>query len=158
GDPSFDPAMFPTLDPLPDAAREAEEIARLYHDHVLLLGPAAREETVRKELKTADVAHFAVHCVPDPKSAMRSSLVLAKAPGGAGLSGLDGRLETDEVCELNLPRLRLVTLAACESRVERYYHGENMIGAARAFLAARVPVVVASLWPVDSRATAEVMQ
>ena len=32
-----------------------------------------------------------------------------------------------------------------------------MIGLARAFLVARVPLVVASLWPVDSSATAELM-
>jgi CHAT domain-containing protein len=53
--------------------------------------------------------------------------------------------------------MRLTVLSACQTGVERYYRGEGMIGMARAFLVARVPVVVASLWAVDSDATAELM-
>ena len=37
------------------------------------------------------------------------------------------------------------------------YNGEGAIGLARPFLAAHVPLVVASLWPVDSELTAELM-
>jgi CHAT domain-containing protein len=48
-------------------------------------------------------------------------------------------------------------LSACRSGVERYYKGEGMIGMSRAFLAAGVPLVSASLWPVDSEATSRLM-
>jgi CHAT domain-containing protein len=37
------------------------------------------------------------------------------------------------------------------------YHGEGAIGISRPFLAAGVPLVVASLWPIDSKATYELM-
>jgi CHAT domain-containing protein len=51
----------------------------------------------------------------------------------------------------------LIVLAACETGVDKYYDGEGMIGASRTFLAAGVPLVVASQWSVDSEATTEIM-
>jgi CHAT domain-containing protein len=48
-------------------------------------------------------------------------------------------------------------LSACQSGAERYYSGEGMISISRSFIAKGVPLVVASLWPVDSNATAELM-
>lgn len=157
GDPSFDRLEFKKLDRLPDALGEAEAIAKLYPSSSRLLGPAARELAVRDELKVADVAHFAGHCVVNERSPMRSSLVLAREPAGNRDPAIDGKLQTGEICGLKLPRLRLAVLSACQTGVERYYRGEGMIGMARAFLIARVPVVVASLWPVDSKATRELM-
>ncbi|HZG51406.1 MAG TPA: CHAT domain-containing protein, partial [Pyrinomonadaceae bacterium] len=37
------------------------------------------------------------------------------------------------------------------------YRGEGAVGLGRAFISAGVPLVVASLWPVDSESTAELM-
>jgi CHAT domain-containing protein len=48
-------------------------------------------------------------------------------------------------------------LSACQTEIERYDNGEGMIGIARTFLAAGAPLIVASQWPVDSDATAELM-
>jgi CHAT domain-containing protein len=56
-----------------------------------------------------------------------------------------------------LSRPRLAVLSACSTGVERYYNGEGMIGMARTFLAAGVPVVVASRWPVDTVPTMSLM-
>jgi CHAT domain-containing protein len=158
GNPSFDRLAFNNLAPLPDAQREAKEIAALYPGSRRLLGPEAREQAVRDEMAKADVAHFALHCVVDERSPKRSSLVLAKEPPGDAVKrSFDGLLEAGEIYGMNLPRMRVAVLSACQTGVERYYRGEGMIGMARAFLVARVPVVVASLWPVDSKATAELM-
>ena len=158
GNPSFDRKAFPELPPLSDAADEAKEIARLYPPRSLLLGPAARKQAVCDELAKADVAHFALHCVVNERSAMRSALVLAKEPtSGASPQSSDSSLQAYEIYNMKLPRTRMAVLSACESGVERYYRGEGMIGMARAFLVARVPLVVASLWAVDSPATMELM-
>jgi len=51
----------------------------------------------------------------------------------------------------------LIVLSACQTGGERYYNGEGMVGIARTFLVAGAPLVVASQWPVDSAATAELM-
>jgi CHAT domain-containing protein len=48
-------------------------------------------------------------------------------------------------------------LSACQTGLDRYYNGEGAIGLARAFLKAGIPLVVASQWPVDSDATADLM-
>lgn len=154
GDPDFDRNAYPGLDPLAGAEDEAIKIADLYSSSSLLVGPEAGESAVRGELARADVAHFAGHCLVKGRSALHSSLVLAKQKGfGAD----DGLLQAHEIYGLKLPRMRLAVLSACQTGVEHYYRGEGMIGLARAFLGARVPVVVASLWAVDSDATAELM-
>ena len=58
---------------------------------------------------------------------------------------------------MNLAHTKLVVLSGCKTGIERQFGGEGPISFARAFLVAGVPVVVASLWPVDSDATAELM-
>ena len=158
GDPLIDQGEFPQLRKLDSAAREAESISHFYSAPALLLGPNARESAIRAEMVNCDVAHFAVHCIVDDASPMRSSLILAReTAAGPKAKNLDGRLQAYEIYGSKQKRMRLTVLSACHTGVERYYRGEGMIGMARAFLVARVPVVVASLWAVDSDATAELM-
>jgi CHAT domain-containing protein len=92
------------------------------------------------------VIHFAGHYIPNSKTPSRSKFLFT-----------DGDLPVEEVLKIKLPRTRLMVLSACETGVENFYNGEGMIGAARAFLASDVPMVVASTWSVDSEATAELM-
>jgi len=159
GDPLFDDQAFPQLRSLEGAENEAKKICTYYSaSSRLLVGPAADEPSVRDELPNTDVAHFALHCVINQRSAMRSALVLAKESGSGGdSSAKDGLLQAYEICGLKLARVRLAVLSACQTGVEQYHRGEGMIGMARAFLVARAPLVVASMWPVDSGATAELM-
>jgi CHAT domain-containing protein len=160
GDPSFDRAQFPDLPDLPAAAREAREVAALYNS-APLIGRAAREERIVNEMQQAEVVHIASHYVVDERSPMLSRLLLAQEqPAVAGQRGADGVLQAAEVYRLKLPRTRLVVLSACQTGLERTYRGEGVISIARPFLSAGVPLVVASLWPVDSDAsdaTAELM-
>ena len=69
----------------------------------------------------------------------------------------DGVLYLNELYGLRLPHTRLVILSACQSGLGQYYKGEGIVSLVRPFLASGVPTVVASLWPVDSRATSELM-
>jgi CHAT domain-containing protein len=48
--------------------------------------------------------------------------------------------------------------SGCQSALGKNVRGEGPIGLARAFMYAGVPRVVASLWPVDDLATAELMK
>ena len=48
-------------------------------------------------------------------------------------------------------------LSSCESGAGRYYGGEGMSSFARAFISAGAPLVVASLWRVESAATEMLM-
>jgi CHAT domain-containing protein len=41
--------------------------------------------------------------------------------------------------------------------IGRDYRGEGMVGLARAFIASGAPVVISSLWKIDSQVTAKMM-
>jgi CHAT domain-containing protein len=158
GDPRFDGKRFPSLDGLPSAAREAESVADYYKLRVLLTGETATETRVSSEMQRADVIHLALHAITDRDSPMRSKLLLASEPLAASFNNkADGVLEAHEIYGLNLSRAKLAVLSACRTGVERYYEGEGMVGLSRPFIARGVPLVVASLWPVDSDTTAELM-
>lgn len=101
------------------------------------------------------VVHLATHGVLDTEHPERSGLVLSRrAPDGRAI---DGFLSLAEVYGLSLPA-DLVTLSACETALGQEVRGEGFIGLARGFLHAGAKAVVASLWKVDDRATAELMK
>lgn len=157
GDPTFDREAFPQLPSLPAARKEAEEVATYYDSKTSLVGPAATKENVTRQISEADIVHFASHYVVDEDSPMSSALLLAKSGVAGEAKGADSVLKVYDLYRMKLRRTRLVVLAACQTGVERYYGGEGMIGMSRAFIAVGVPTVVASQWPVDSDATAELM-
>jgi CHAT domain-containing protein len=158
GDPAFDGEAFPSLRRLPSAGREAEAVAAFYKQHRLLLRGDAREQTVRDEIGRSDVAHFALHYLVDERSSLFSKVVLAAAPGGGARDrGEDGAWQVHEIYKLRLPRTWLVVLSACQTGGEQQYGGEGAMSVARPFIAAGVPLVVASLWPVESRSAEKLM-
>lgn len=158
GNPAFDRESFSALADLPAAAREAETIAHNYRSHRVLLGSNATIRQIKTEITRSDVAHFAAHYVVDPRSEMFSELILAKEPAtGNGSETSAGLLRASEIYKLKMPRTRLVVLSGCQTGVEQQYKGEGAVGLAYPFLGAHVPLVVASLWAVDSESTAELM-
>lgn len=153
GNPTFDRLEFPTLADLPSAKKEAEQIARLYNAPAPFTGDKAMKGRVVAEMENADVIHLALHAVVNEHSPLRSKLLFANDKSSAGAD----TLEIGELDNLRLPHTRVVVLSACQSGAGRYYDGEGTIGISRPFIAKGVPLVVASLWPVDSDATAELM-
>jgi CHAT domain-containing protein/Tfp pilus assembly protein PilF len=152
GNPPFDRLEFPALADLPSAKKEAEEVARLYNAPAFT-GDKAVKNRVVAEMENADVIHLALHAVVNEHSPMRSKLLFAHDRSSEGTD----TLEIGEIDKFRLPHTRLVVLSACESGAGRYYDGEGTIGISRPFIAKGVPLVVASLWPVDSDATAKLM-
>jgi CHAT domain-containing protein/tetratricopeptide (TPR) repeat protein len=146
GNPAFSRGEYAGLKDLPAAAREARQIGAFYEPRKILVESQATKEQLINNLDEADVLHFAGHYVPNANSPAASKFVLS-----------EGGLSVEEITKRPLSRTRLVILSACETGVERFYNGEGMIGAARAFLALDVPLVVASQWSVDSKASAELM-
>lgn len=157
GDPSFDRDAFPSLPDLPSAGREAKAITAFYKSPSLLLHEDAREQTVRRELEQSDVASFALHYVVDDYSNLLSKMVLAGRSGDARDKEDDGVWQSYEIYKMKLPRTRLVVLSACRTGIEQQYRGEGAVGLARPFIVAGVPLIVASLWPVESESTERLM-
>jgi CHAT domain-containing protein len=159
GNPSFDRRAFPDLEEdLPAAARESEEIVKFYPSYHLLVGPDAKKKVVMREMERAEVIHLATHYDPNPTSPLDSRLALAaETETGGQTSQRKGALLVGEIYRLDLSHARLAVLSACQTWAEDYLNGEGAVGVSRPFLAAGVPVVVSSLWKIDSPATRNMM-
>jgi CHAT domain-containing protein/Tfp pilus assembly protein PilF len=153
GNPQFSRDDFPSLKPLPEAEREANESARLYAHPVVLTGPNATKAQLLAELPRCDVAHLSTHCLIEEKTPWLAALLLTKTAAGKE----DEMLRLNELNKIDLLRARLVILSACQSALGQYYRGEGIVSLVRPFLARGVPTVLATLWSVDSRATASLM-
>lgn len=157
GNPNFDHKNFPSLQNLSSSARGTEDIAAIYGD-LPITGGAAKEALLKREMKDSDVIHLSTHYVANPRSYLLSAFVLAQEPETESKAvAEDGQLQVREIYSLRLSRTRLAVLAACQTGVEKTYGGEGAISAARAFLVAGLPVVVASLWPVEADSTSKLM-
>ena len=156
GDPTFDREANPKLSNLPGARQEVKVIASNYLHRPPLIGRQATRRSIMDEIARVEVAHFAAHYEIDPRSPLSSQLVLASEPGERA-HGQPSGLNSGDIYRMNLTRTRLVVLSGCSTGIEQQFGGEGPIGFARSFLVAGVPVVVASLWPVDSNATSELM-
>jgi CHAT domain-containing protein/lipoprotein NlpI len=158
GNPRFNRDAFKSLRDLPSSAQEARSVADFYPNQgkTVLLRDDAKESKIVSELKKADVAHFAMHFVTDDQSEMLSGFPLTPESSASSATS-DGILQSYEIYGLNLRHLRLVVLSACQTGIEKQYRGEGAVGAARPFIVAGVPTVVASLWSVDSDASAQLM-
>ena len=75
----------------------------------------------------------------------------------SGVIERPGLLYLDDIYSTRSGRTRLVVLSACQTGLGQYFRGEGIVSLVRPFLAMRVPTVVASLWSVDSKATADLM-
>jgi CHAT domain-containing protein/Flp pilus assembly protein TadD len=163
GDPAFDQDRFQRLDPLLDAVQEASQSASFYAERLVLKGEDATESRVLREMQQCDVAHLALHCLVEEESPWLAALVLARAKPAESEGVVsqtpvdDGVLYLDEVYKTEFLRTRLVVLSACQSGLGQYFRGEGVVSLVRPFISSGVPTVVASLWSVDSRATAPLM-
>ncbi len=159
GNPTFDRSAFASFEDLPEAAKEAQEVRAKYQLGVSLTGEGATRIAVKSEIERSDVIQLALHSQIDEEFPLRSKLLLAKtknkAPKPDEIS--DSVVFAYEIYNLKLSRARLVVLASCDSGAGRYYDGEGVSSLARAFIGAGVPLVVASLWPVESAATEKLM-
>jgi CHAT domain-containing protein/tetratricopeptide (TPR) repeat protein len=143
------------LDPLPEAKRQVQTLARLYgRDHSkIYVGPNASEEQFKASAKDYDILHLATHGILNDRSPMYSHLLLAQTSGD---TEEDGLLEARELMEMEL-RANLVVLSACETARGRVSKGEGMIGLTWALFVAGAPTTVVSQWKVKSDSTARLM-
>ncbi len=144
------------VEDLPEAGKQLLALQTLYGEShsLILLGPDATEERFKEEAGRYDVVHLAAHAVLDDASPMYSRVLLATAMPG---SREDGFLEAREMMNLNL-HATMVVLSGCETAVGRAAPGEGITGMLWAMFVAGAPAIVASLWPVESASTSDLMQ
>jgi CHAT domain-containing protein len=141
--------------PLPDAAREVENIAALFRDQPtkVYLGADALESRAKAESPHYAVIHFATHGVLDDHDPMFSHLVLTTTPGDRSEDGL---LETWEMMQLDL-HANLAVLSACETARGSIHAGEGLIGMSWALSVAGTSSTIATQWKISSSTAADLM-
>lgn len=148
----FKPDVRRRLEPLPFAKLEAETVARRFSRRMVLAGREATEKRFKGTAGSFQIIHLAAHNIADDRQPMYSRMLLAHSSGEED----DGLLQTYEIYNLRL-QADLVVLSGCDTGLGRLSQGEGLIGMTRAFFYAGTPSLVASLWPVNDRSTARLM-
>jgi CHAT domain len=136
---------------LPETAEELRSVSGLFGVSDVLTRENADEKSFRaKPLGDYDVIHFATHGLikEDLPGLTESALVLT--PGRGEDASDDGLLSASEISRLAL-NARLVVLSACNTA--KYDIAQASLGVQdlqAAFAVAGTPVLLASLWPIES--------
>jgi CHAT domain-containing protein len=136
---------------------EAEAIAALVPGERRLLASgfaANRDAVLNTALGQFRYIHFATHGLVDARYPGLSALVLSQFDERG--EARDGYLRLSDIYNLKL-NADLVVLSACDTALGREVRGEGLIGLTQGFMAAGARSLVASLWQVPDRATAELM-
>lgn len=119
----------------------------------VLLDEEANEENIKAlNLSKFDILHFAVHGTSDMDFPARSALLLGPRSSESG----DGILQAWEISRLRL-KADLVVLSACDTAVGKLLDQVGVSNLVHSFLLAGARAVVASIWPMEDRPTADLM-
>ena len=137
--------------------QEADEIARLANDAKLeaVDFEANRKLATSAELSQYRVVHFATHGLINNQHPELSGIVLSLVDDKG--QPQNGFLRLYDLYNLKLSA-DLVVLSACQTALGKEIKGEGLVGLTRGFMYAGAPRVVASLWQIDDRASAEFMK
>ncbi|MGH7469744.1 MAG: CHAT domain-containing protein [Longimicrobiales bacterium] len=150
-------ALAPRVASLPASSDELSAIRKIYgRKSTVLMGAAASERALRARAPQSSIIHLATYGVVNKHNPLFSFVELA--PEGDD----DGRLEVHEVTGLDLSG-RLVVLSACQTALGSgaladVPPGDDWVGLVQGFFQAGATRILASLWAVEDRATAQLME
>jgi CHAT domain-containing protein len=130
---------------LPHVVEEARAIATLMHGRAYVEDDATLSR-IQDMAAQCHILHLAAHGDFRPDNPLFSGLALA-----------DGWLTTLDIFNLRLSA-SLVTLSACQTGRSVVGGGDELLGLMRAFLSAGAASLALSLWAVEDRSTAQLME
>ncbi len=137
---------------LPNAEAEVKKIAENFENPTVYTGKQATERCFKQSAADYKNIHLATHFLVDDIQPMYSKIVLSQADNETE----DGLLQTYEIYNMRL-NADMVVLSGCNSGLGELKRGEGLMGISRAFLYAGIPSLVVTLWPVEDRSTAVLM-
>jgi CHAT domain-containing protein/predicted negative regulator of RcsB-dependent stress response len=143
---------------LPHTKLEAEAIERLAAKgkNLMAMGFAASRDTIEQtDLSRFRIVHFATHGLLNSQHPELSGLVFSLLNERG--QPREGFLRLHDVFNLKL-NAELVVLSGCQTALGKEIKGEGLIGLTRGFLYAGSSRVLASLWSVQDKATADLMR
>jgi len=138
--------------------QEADEIARLAGDkrNMKAVDFAANRSTATDpRLGDYQIVHFATHGLINNQHPDLSGVVLSLVDEQGRAQ--NGFLRLYDIYNLKL-NADLVVLSACQTALGKEIKGEGLVGLTRGFMYAGAPRVVATLWRIDDRASADMMR
>jgi CHAT domain-containing protein len=130
------------LGELRDAASEAQEVANLYSQKMLLLDRQATRANFLRALRQATVVHFAGHAIFASDEPLSSKLILTPGQG----SSLGSTISARELAKMDLHHVGLFILSACDTGARGAGRRDGFPGFVDALLGAGVSSVVATQW------------
>jgi CHAT domain-containing protein len=148
GNPIYAGTEFPAL---PQSAVEIESVRKHFAGAatVITQRDAVAAAYPRSHPGHFGTIHFSAHVEADPQSPLDSAIILSAAETG-------NRLYARDVARIPL-NANLVTVSGCWGAGARALSGEGLVGFAWASLQAGAHNAVTSLWAVDDRSTADLM-
>jgi CHAT domain-containing protein/predicted negative regulator of RcsB-dependent stress response len=137
---------------LPGAEREVQQIKVLFPEAEVYVRKDATKERLLARAPQNNVVHVGAHAAVDEVDPLYSVIQLAST------GSQSGELEAHEVYEMDLSKVGLVTLSACETGLGKVSRGDEIWGFTRTFFAAGARGVVVSLWPVGDVSTSRLME
>jgi CHAT domain-containing protein len=144
----------PEFRDLPGSQQEIDSIRALFHAvHPLVLSgdQATPARFLQADPGRFSLIHLSAHAVAVKENPLDSSVILTPEKPDGGF-----RLYARQLAAMNL-RAGLVTLSACEGAGARAVPGEGLVGLTWALLSAGAHNVVAALWNVPDKASAQLM-
>jgi CHAT domain-containing protein len=142
----------PTLANLPNVAIEIAGVRDRVRNQETALDRDATEARFVARAGRARIVHVATHAEVDPAFPLYSRVYLWDDPE----TDDDGIVHLFELQALQLPA-ELVVLSGCSTAAGQAQAGEGTVGLQYGVRAAGAHAVLATLWPVDDRATAEII-
>jgi len=141
---------------IPATAREVVAISKIFNgkNDDFVIGENATETTFKKLAEKYEIVHLAVHGVGDTIEAINSRLLFKSSLDSLN----DGNLYAYELYNLDFSKMRLAVLSGCETGIGKQYPGEGVFSIARGFAYAGCPAIVMSLWRVNDKYSAELME
>lgn len=147
-----DPEPAPGYAKLPQAAIEMEDVERYFPRAAVTVSRGAQATVDAYRTAAPDrfsTVHFATHAEANEQSPLDSAIILSPVQNAYKLYARD---------VMGMPlKADLVTISACRGAGARTLSGEGPVGLAWAFLQAGARNVVTSLWDVNDRSTADLM-
>jgi CHAT domain-containing protein/tetratricopeptide (TPR) repeat protein len=148
---------------LPHAQKEIDAIGRLFANKLVRSGAEADESRFKAEAGRGRLLHVATHGTFAGGPAGARGALYASGLAFAGCNGApsgkeDGFLSAAEVLVLDLRKVELAVLSACDSAKGDVGSVEGKVGLERAFFASGASAVLGSLWEVEDDATARFME
>ena len=155
---SADDLSIPEFRRLRFSRREASDITDLVPEDKKLVAvdfEAERDLLLGEKLNGFRILHFATHGLLNSKNPELSGIVFSLVDERGNPK--NGFLRLHDIFNIRLGA-DLVVLSACQTALGKDVKGEGLIGLTRGFMYAGAKSVVASLWKVEDRATAELMK